>query len=1311
MTVHSSRLELRAVGEVLSLASANEQKQNLLEVFAIRVLGVAATLVLAAASCPSHAGTANAEDADPKSAFKVVEPSWVATHGAIERIDPHSGNLAITYLDAMIPGSAGFNIQVIRSYDVSRIQGFSPLRGVIEYSNPRDGQVLGLGWKIAVAPIVRISLIGSDEPYLREYDPLCKGVVASPGNYMLEMPDGTSRPMHYSSTTSAVMTPDGWSLTCAGGSYTLKSPDGLIHTLGELWENRPPNPKTGPKDLKMELVLQATRVTDPNGNWYTITYRNSTFSQRPKPGSYAYSLDLGFREPERVTASDGRFVDFQYQDNYLIDLPSLTVRKTVLSHVETSNAVVSYTIGSSQIEGLLTSVTLPDQTQWQFDYYPEVENDPARPIQRLTNWAMYLPDEEYWTYTRTPALSEYGYTTVEGRSNRLKGVVYPTGGRLDYEYEASPLVSVWRAPQGLSCKAQRRDVFEFAPPLINKLFNQNLRVARKASSDGGVWNYVYSLGGSGQLDGTSISGPDGVHSYKFYGTGYFVPAKWASRPLHDQLDDASCDPSGVYTQQNLVGDSWKLGRIASESIPSIGYQVDYEWTGRKRADLLDYSVTLGRVPMVGSLSNGLPTSDKIYNVPVYVSDMTKRVVLMDGATYTTTYSGFNDYGKPTKKQEVGPNGGNRNTSLTYFNSASKSLFGIVKDETFVGGSTLREFDANGNLLSQNVDGVVTSYTYDGQGNIATKTLPRNLVHTYSDYKRGTPQRESQPEGINIVRVVDDAGNVVSEQNGEGKTTGYTYDGLNRLTSITYPIGNPKSISYSATTKTATRGALVERTQYDGFGRPESVTLGGITTSFRHDELGRRTFESDPDVSTGRTYQYDPLDRIVRLENADSSYQTYLFSAGAKRVTDENNVQTLHEYRSYGDPRQTFLVRSVLTSDANSAIRFERNARDLVTSVQQAGLTRSYGYNANYYLTSVTEPEVGTTTYGRDAAGNMTSRTVGSSEVTNYGYDGQNRLISIAYPGVTPGVTNTYNRLSKLLTASSSTGNRSYGYDDNGNLTSESLTVDGHVLTAGYVYNTNDQLSALRYPRSGRLVNYQPDVLGRPTQVSGYVNSVTYWPSGQVRQIHYANGTVTAYGQTSRLWPGSFVTSKASVIYSSGAYTYDGVGNLKTITDSADASYNRSMGYDGLNRLVSISGPWGAGTIAYDMADNITSQVLGSLSLYYTYSANRLTGVSGSRVSSYGYDSHGNIVSGSGNTYTYDGVPNLRCVNCASPGLSIAYGYDASNRRSSVQKAGVKRYEMYDAKGNQLIEFSPSQANRLVEYIYLGGKRIAQHVTP
>ena len=40
------------------------------------------------------------------------------------------------------------------------------------------------------------------------------------------------------------------------------------------------------------------------------------------------------------------------------------------------------------------------------------------------------------------------------------------------------------------------------------------------------------------------------------------------------------------------------------------------------------------------------------------------------------------------------------------------------------------------------------------------------------------------------------------------------------------------------------------------------------------------------------------------------------------------------------------------------------------------------------------------------------------------------------------------------------------------------------------------------------------------------------------------------------------------------------------------------------------------------------------------------------------------------------------------------------------KAGVKTYEFYDFNGNLLVEFTPALSNRLVEHIYLGGKRIA-----
>ena len=90
-----------------------------------------------------------------------------------------------------------------------------------------------------------------------------------------------------------------------------------------------------------------------------------------------------------------------------------------------------------------------------------------------------------------------------------------------------------------------------------------------------------------------------------------------------------------------------------------------------------------------------------------------------------------------------------------------------------------------------------------------------------------------------------------------------------------------------------------------------------------------------------------------------------------------------------------------------------------------------------------------------------------------------------------------------------------------------------------------------------------------------------------------------------------------------------------------------------------------------------------------------------------YDALGNIASGSGRTYTYDSVPNLTCVNCATPATSIQYAYDGDQKRTSVTKAGVKTYEFHGVHGNLLAEYTPGVPGKLVEYIYLNGKRIAQ----
>jgi hypothetical protein len=116
-------------------------------------------------------------------------------------------------------------------------------------------------------------------------------------------------------------------------------------------------------------------------------------------------------------------------------------------------------------------------------------------------------------------------------------------------------------------------------------------------------------------------------------------------------------------------------------------------------------------------------------------------------------------------------------------------------------------------------------------------------------------------------------------------------------------------------------------------------------------------------------------------------------------------------------------------------------------------------------------------------------------------------------------------------------------------------------------------------------------------------------------------------------------------------------------------------------------------------------------LNYQYNSDNrlsaLTATPNTLSTTFTYDSLGNIASGSGRTYTYDSVPNLTCVNCSTPATSIQYAYDGDQKRTSVTKAGVKTYEFHGVHGNLLAEYTPGVPGKLVEYIYLNGKRIAQ----
>jgi len=168
-------------------------------------------------------------------------------------------------------------------------------------------------------------------------------------------------------------------------------------------------------------------------------------------------------------------------------------------------------------------------------------------------------------------------------------------------------------------------------------------------------------------------------------------------------------------------------------------------------------------------------------------------------------------------------------------------------------TTTRTYNANGMLETETIDGVTTSYGYDAGGNVATVTRPGNKVTRLSDYKRGIAQREERPEGVILVREVDDLGFIAAEVDGEGARTIYLRDGSGQLQQVRSPLYPSAGLtefvhsyaSDAAASQSTGRVNTVTEEDFAGFGRAISSFACSATTSRTFDALGRLVFQSDP----------------------------------------------------------------------------------------------------------------------------------------------------------------------------------------------------------------------------------------------------------------------------------------------------------------------------------------------------------------------------------------------------------------------------------------------------------------------------------
>jgi RHS repeat-associated protein len=337
-------------------------------------------------------------------------------------------------------------------------------------------------------------------------------------------------------------------------------------------------------------------------------------------------------------------------------------------------------------------------------------------------------------------------------------------------------------------------------------------------------------------------------------------------------------------------------------------------------------------------------------------------------------------------------------------------------------------------------GLRISYTYDTHDNLDTvEDANYNYTYyTYDDFGRAT--ENDSPDSGTTTYVYDEAGNLTQKTDANGITVTYSYHAMNRLVSVSFPDPSQNiTYSYDSPSVSNGKGRLTGMSDptgsytyhYDPKGnlvREEKVIFGiGYTTEYTYDKNNTLTSITSP---SGRVVSYG-LDAVGRVSGV-----TTTLNGQSKTVASNIN------YLPYGGT-------TALTYGNNIALTKGNDLQYRITSIQAgSAMDRTYGHDENENVTSITDvlDSARNQSFGYDGINQLTSAS-GIYGQISYFYDYVGNRDWVTKNGQNKFYTYTYgtNRLSRV------TGQtvRNFGYDNNGNITSEN--------SRSYTYNQNNRL--------------------------------------------------------------------------------------------------------------------------------------------------------------------------------------------------------------------------------------------------------------
>ncbi|WP_436791207.1 SpvB/TcaC N-terminal domain-containing protein [Yinghuangia sp. YIM S10712] len=374
-----------------------------------------------------------------------------------------------------------------------------------------------------------------------------------------------------------------------------------------------------------------------------------------------------------------------------------------------------------------------------------------------------------------------------------------------------------------------------------------------------------------------------------------------------------------------------------------------------------------------------------------------------------------------------------------------------------------------------------------------------------------------------------------------------------------------------------------------------------------------TFDTAVDTVAPTVSHYDVLDRITRTDLPDATHTETAYAFGPDRAGDTRFRTTDtdangHPTRTYQDIRQ----RTIAVEDFNptggqptiwTSYTYDPLGR-LTAVTDDHHNTTTAGYDLLGRRTHVTNPDTGPTRTVYDLAGNpirtSTANLAAIGKAVEYVYD-FNRLTDIDYPVFDANdVHYTYgppgaphNGAGRVTAQTDGAGTLTRAYGPLGEVTQETRTVTtsgngASSFTTGYRRDTWNRLLELTYP-DGESLTYRYDSGGRVDQVTGikgsftypYLTRLEYDKFEQRALLDTGNGTRTTYTHdpANRRLTNLNARLAQGHFFQNIQYRYDNTGNITSISNATLPPPGPDVGRQ-------VGGPT-TQTFQYDDLDRLT----------------------------------------------------------------------------------------------------------------------------